>query len=103
MPIFAYDGSGYAAFRLHPVTVINGDGLVSTPEFARNARDPAWLTADLDARGVRRFLTNPGYPACMTPGHCCVDAEEIAEWRSTHPYLANRLWRFRDAACPPTR
>lgn len=104
-PIFAYDGSGYAAFRLHPVPVINGDGLVNTPEFARNAHDPEWLAAYLDTRGVRRFLTNPGYTACVTPSHCCADAavEEIADWRSTHPYLANRLWRFRGQACLPAQ
>ncbi|MEM0943278.1 MAG: hypothetical protein AAGI70_04955 [Pseudomonadota bacterium] len=99
-PVFAYDGSGYVAWRLHPRSVINGDGLVNTPDYARRHGDPAWFRGYWAEVGVESFLAHRGMGACPAPGMCCAPegVETVAAWQPRHGLLASTLWQVRNPA-----
>ncbi|MEO0477819.1 MAG: hypothetical protein AAF085_17900, partial [Planctomycetota bacterium] len=98
--IYVFDGAGYFAWRLHPVQVINGDGLVNGFEYARNARDPEWFMNYLSENGVRRFATNRALRTCITATICCDEAslEEVARVDTSNGGLADKTYAFRDGA-----
>ncbi|MEL6477637.1 MAG: hypothetical protein AAFR17_09940 [Pseudomonadota bacterium] len=104
-PLFAYDGSGHIAFQLHPRPVINGDGLVNTPEFARRSDDAEWLEDWLTRHEVVGFFTNRGLPQCLTPRLCCPAGSVVPshQWETGHPLLADRLWMFPGRTICPLR
>ncbi|MEM9046521.1 MAG: hypothetical protein AAGC81_17700 [Pseudomonadota bacterium] len=70
-PVFAYEGSAYLAWRRHPVPVLNGNGVMSTFEFARNSGNAAWLTSYLAEHEVKQFAGTPELGVCPVPGLCC--------------------------------
>lgn len=101
-PLFVFDGAGYIAWRLHPVAVINGDGLVNSFNYARNARDPDWFMTYLAENGVSRFVTNRALKTCITATICCEDdsLEEVARVDTAHGGLADKTYAFKDGlAC----
>ena len=93
-PLFAADGSGFLAHALGERPVINGDGLVNTAQYLRNARDPEWLARYLGARGVHHFAARALLGPCPTQAVCCPgEAARRLAATGLAPPLDLVLWR----------
>ncbi|MEM1278146.1 MAG: hypothetical protein AAGH74_16625, partial [Pseudomonadota bacterium] len=102
-PVFAYRGSAYLAWRRHPEPVLNGDGVMNSFDYARNAHDATWLNEYLTENGVKQFAGTPELGVCPMPGLCCgaLTLEPGADFRHGDPQHIDRIYVFKGGRpCP---